>query len=223
MSMSRMLSFVLTLYQSFLLLPAEASVFVFPVINPNCCFKWALSRHGLQPASISQGLLVNFLPLPTDYCPHQSCSRDYILIDSEPKTWFEARAYCRERYTDLATVSNARDMNILIDKTDNIFPDFWIGLYEDIMTWRWSLPGKVFSGDGEAEFRNWGVGEPSEKSGIQHCASIQHTGEWKDLDCNLLHYFLCFDGNYWILFQASTSIYCSWWSVFMMQCLFRFI
>lgn len=86
-------------------------------------------------------------------------------------------------------------MNRVIDKTENVFNDVWIGLYEDVITWRWSLPDQVYYGDGETEFRNWGVGEPSEKSGIQHCAGIRHTGEWKDLDCDLLHYFLCFDGN----------------------------
>ncbi|XP_030286340.1 uncharacterized protein LOC115589536 [Sparus aurata] len=129
-----------------------------------------------------------------DYCLSRWCSRDYILIHSEPKTWFEAQAYCRSRYTDLATVNNPQDMNRVIDKMGN-FNDFWIGLYEDAVTWSWSLPGEGYYGDGEAEFRNWGVDGPSETKGIQHCVGIQHTGEWKDLDCDLLHYFLCFDGR----------------------------
>ncbi|XP_073331683.1 uncharacterized protein [Pagrus major] len=130
-----------------------------------------------------------------DYCLPRSCSRDYIVIHSEPKTWFEAQAYCRNTYTDLATINNPQDMNRVIDKMENKFNDFWIGLYEDAVTWRWSLPDEGYYGDGEAEFRNWGVDEPNKMSGIQHCAGIQHTGEWKDLDCDLLHYFLCFDGR----------------------------
>lgn len=133
--------------------------------------------------------------LPIDYCTLASCSREYSPIHREPKTWFEAQAYCRERYTDLATINNAQDLNRVIDKMENNLYDFWIGLYEDVVTWRWSLPGGAHYGDGEAEFMNWDVGEPNEKRGVQHCVAIRHTGEWKDLDCDLLHYFLCFDGN----------------------------
>lgn len=83
-------------------------------------------------------------------------------------------------------------MNRVVDKMGNDFNDFWIGLYEDVVTWRWSLSDK---GNHAAEFRNWGVGEPNDESGIQQCAAIQHTGKWKVLDCDLLNYFLCFDGR----------------------------
>ncbi|XP_039678937.1 uncharacterized protein LOC120573323 isoform X2 [Perca fluviatilis] len=132
---------------------------------------------------------------PSDYCLFDSCSRDYILIRNEPKSWFKAQTYCRERFTDLATISNANDMNRVVDKMNNDFNDFWIGLYQGNLTWRWSLSDEGYYGDGEAEFRNWGVGEPNAESGIQHCAGIQHTGEWRDLDCDLPNYFLCFDGR----------------------------
>ncbi|XP_044038965.1 uncharacterized protein LOC122869752 isoform X2 [Siniperca chuatsi] len=134
-------------------------------------------------------------PPPNDYCSLASCSRDYILIHNEPKTWFEAQTYCRERYTDLATINNNHDMNRVVDKMENDFSDFWIGLYQDVINWRWSLSDEGYYGDGEAEFRNWGVSEPNNENTIQHCANIQHMGEWGDLDCDLLNYFLCFDGR----------------------------
>nr|XP_046237588.1 uncharacterized protein LOC124055038 [Scatophagus argus] len=133
-------------------------------------------------------------PPPHDYCFADFCTYDYVLIHTEPKTWFEAQAYCRERYTDLATINNIQDMSRVIDKMENYFFDFWIGLYEDVITWRWSRPDEGYYGDGDAEFRNWAVDESNNKTGIRHCAGIQHTGEWKDLDCDLLLYFLCFDG-----------------------------
>ncbi|XP_032399874.1 uncharacterized protein LOC116706924 isoform X1 [Etheostoma spectabile] len=134
-------------------------------------------------------------PPHCDYCLFDSCSRDYILIRDEPKSWFEAQTYCRERFTDLATISNPNDMNRVVDKMNNDFNDFWIGLYGVDLTWRWSLSDKGYYGDGEAEFRNWGVGEPNAQRGIQHCAAMQHTGEWRDMDCDLPNYFLCFDGR----------------------------
>ncbi|KAI3375685.1 hypothetical protein L3Q82_003984 [Scortum barcoo] len=130
-----------------------------------------------------------------DYCSFDFCSRDYILIHNEPKTWFEAQTYCREMYTDLATIDKVQDMNRVIDKIKNNYSDIWIGLYEGFSTWKWSLSDEGYYGDGEAEFRNWDIGEPSNEIDNQHCAGIQHTGEWKELDCGLLNYFLCFDGR----------------------------
>ncbi|KAF3837308.1 hypothetical protein F7725_004772, partial [Dissostichus mawsoni] len=52
-----------------------------------------------------------------------------------------------------------------------------------------------YYGASEAEFRNWGAGEPNLESATQDCAGIQHTGEWRDLQCDLLNFFLCFDGR----------------------------
>jgi len=111
-------------------------------------------------------------------------------------TWSEAQTYCRESYTDLATVDNPQEMNTILDKmTEKNLHDFWIGLYEDVLTWRWSLSDGGYYGDVKDEFANWAAGEPNTLTGVQHCVGIQDTGEWKDLDCGTLNYFLCFDGN----------------------------
>ncbi|XP_068444392.1 uncharacterized protein [Clinocottus analis] len=134
-------------------------------------------------------------PPPSDHCAAASCSRDYVLIRSEPKTWFEAQTYCRERFHDLASINNVQDMNAVVDKMENHFGDFWIGLYDDAVTWGWSLSDEGHYGRGEAEFRNWGEGEPGSERRIQHCTGVEDTGEWKALDCDLLHSFLCFDGR----------------------------
>ncbi|KAM7366471.1 hypothetical protein PAMP_015909 [Pampus punctatissimus] len=133
-------------------------------------------------------------PPPSDHCSSTSCSRDYILIHDQPKTWFEAQSYCRNRYTDLATINNVQDMNKVVDKMGNDFSNFWIGLYEDAVIWKWSLSDEDHYGDDEAEFRKWGKDEPSE-SIIPRCAVIQYTGDWKVLDCSLLNVFLCFDAT----------------------------
>uniref|UniRef100_A0A3B4UQ52 C-type lectin domain-containing protein n=1 Tax=Seriola dumerili TaxID=41447 RepID=A0A3B4UQ52_SERDU len=136
-----------------------------------------------------------FFFLTTGYCSSALCSRDLILVHDQPKTWSEGQTYCKENYADLVTISNAQDMNKVIDIMNEDVDNFWIGLYEDVLTWSWSLSDVGYYGDGEAEFRNWDAGEPNSQSGIQHCAGMQHTGKWKDLDCGLLNFFLCLDGN----------------------------
>ncbi|KAK5848246.1 hypothetical protein PBY51_005877 [Eleginops maclovinus] len=161
-------------------------------------------HHGIAPPlcevevySTLENLQNRFpqLPPPSDYCYDASCGRDYILVHNEPKTWFEAQTFCREKYTDLATINNVQDMSRVVEQMGNYSNDLWIGLYEDVVTWRWSLSDETYYGASEAEFRNWGAGEPNLESVTQDCAGIQHTGEWKDLQCDLLNFFLCFDGR----------------------------
>lgn len=125
-----------------------------------------------------------FSPLPTDYCSYSPCKRDYVLVHNENKTWSDAQAYCREKYTDLATINNAQDMNRVLEITGNRFNDFWIGLYKDVLTWRQLQPDHDYLGD---------VGK--DLTSIQRCGGIKHTGPSWNLDCDLLNYFFCFDGN----------------------------
>lgn len=111
-------------------------------------------------------------------------------------TWVEAQTYCRQRYTDLVVIDSTQDVNRIMDKmNENYFFSFWIGLYEDVFTWRWSLSDESYYEDAEAEFRNWAAGEPKDQTSVPHCVGIRDTGEWQDLDCGLLHYFCCYDGN----------------------------
>ncbi|XP_047461485.1 C-type lectin-like [Mugil cephalus] len=37
----------------------------------------------------------------------------------------------------------------------------WIGLYDDVNSWRWSLSNGGFYSDGQTEFRNWADSQPS--------------------------------------------------------------
>lgn len=131
--------------------------------------------------------------MSTDYCSSDYCSRDYIFIDKEPMSWSEARSCCTERHTDLAVIGSPQDVNRVVDEMNenNVF-SFWVGLHEDVFTWRWSQSDPVHL---EAGFRNWAAGEPNEQTGAPLCVGMQDTGGWQDLDCGGLHYFLCFGGN----------------------------
>ncbi|KAL7399234.1 hypothetical protein ABVT39_021880 [Epinephelus coioides] len=106
--------------------------------------------------------------------------RQYHFV-YDRKNWTEAQSYCREKYTDLATVDNMEDVNTLINMTDrNRGP--WIGLYRD--SWRWSLSDTSFYKHGETEFRRWRAGEPSYINNAAHCTAMDEDGLWNSLQCS---------------------------------------
>ncbi|KAK7883842.1 hypothetical protein WMY93_026965 [Mugilogobius chulae] len=80
-------------------------------------------------------------------------------------TWSDAQQYCREHYTDLATLENEEDMNKFIIPDGTLD---WIGLFDDpaswkgAMTsdsnsWRWSSTGTTNPGS----YQNWASVQPS--------------------------------------------------------------
>ncbi|KAK1890587.1 Lymphocyte antigen 75 [Dissostichus eleginoides] len=77
-------------------------------------------------------------------CSFFTCHLYEYHFIPEGKSWDEARSYCREHFTDLATVSDMRDVERLTYSSQTT--DAWIGLRSinesDIKEWRWSLPGE---------------------------------------------------------------------------------
>ncbi|KAL3999750.1 trinucleotide repeat-containing protein [Sarotherodon galilaeus] len=76
----------------------------------------------------------------------------YIYIKDQ-KTWNDAQNYCRERYTDLAPVSNKQDLNRL-QKMINPPDLVWVGLQRISSTKNWT-----WSGGGPLEV-GWANGQP---------------------------------------------------------------
>lgn len=102
------------------------------------------------------------------------------------KTYTEAKTYCREMYTDLATVHNSTDMDHLITSVSNFtVTRAWIGLETgDVWMWHWSWP------DQQLEFLNWKAGEPQIKD-EDACAAMDQHGEWTESDCRTKKKFVC--------------------------------
>ncbi|XP_041654992.1 macrophage mannose receptor 1-like [Cheilinus undulatus] len=97
----------------------------------------------------------------------------------EEKNMAEARSYCREKYTDLATIDHMNDVKILNDMADLSrmnYSEFsyraWIGLYDDVNSWRWSLTNTSFYKPGETEFRNWNPGQPNNQHSNEHWSNV---------------------------------------------------
>uniref|UniRef100_A0A8C7DJ09 C-type lectin domain-containing protein n=1 Tax=Oncorhynchus kisutch TaxID=8019 RepID=A0A8C7DJ09_ONCKI len=104
---------------------------------------------------------------------------------SNPKTWTEAQRYCREKYTDMATIENMEDMKRLINTIDSGYNgSVWIGLEKgDIMVWQWSLANRDYYGEEGTGFRKWSEGEPDNGMGRveEECAAMNENGQWQDM------------------------------------------
>uniref|UniRef100_A0A3B3YG47 C-type lectin domain-containing protein n=1 Tax=Poecilia mexicana TaxID=48701 RepID=A0A3B3YG47_9TELE len=132
----------------------------------------------------------------------QCCVIDCQLYEfhyiNEEKTWTEAQQYCREKHTDLVTVTNMKDIKRLINISAGNWRGAWIGLYgqtDGTRKWHWSLPGVEFN---ESE-KNWNPGEPNDKTG------------WNE-NCGERKSFICYDDKYILINKNKTwedaLIYC---------------
>lgn len=97
-------------------------------------------------------------------------------------------------YTDLATILSDTDWVRIdtITKTKGLTAVAWVGLYNDVTSWRWSL--------NELPLKNltyvyWYPGEPNNLSGKESCVSISPDNYWKDRPCTELKPFICYSGE----------------------------
>ncbi|XP_046723713.1 macrophage mannose receptor 1-like [Silurus meridionalis] len=130
-------------------------------------------------------------------CTGSSCTHHQYHFINENKTWTDAQRYCRDKYTDLATVDNMEEMNMLRNTVNETYSGLaWIGLYDDLNSWKWSLDDDSFYMIKERSFRNWYISKPLNWNGNSLCVYISSfNGEWWVDSCSVARPFICFDGR----------------------------
>uniref|UniRef100_A0A3B5B0P9 C-type lectin domain-containing protein n=1 Tax=Stegastes partitus TaxID=144197 RepID=A0A3B5B0P9_9TELE len=129
----------------------------------------------------------------TGLCFLPACvPRDYFLVE-KAKTWSEAQSYCRQKYTDLATAENQKEMDEMVDVARKYFRGHvWIGLHYEMTDWEWSLEDNSYYAAEEKEFRMWSE-EPNQ---VGHdCISLGASGIWSAWPCSGLTRFVCSTGK----------------------------
>ncbi|KAL7851010.1 hypothetical protein AOLI_G00213660 [Acnodon oligacanthus] len=150
--------------------------------------KWNQSRCDLQNPFVCYG-------------GFQTLFRLYHFVN-DPKTWKNAQTYCRNRFTDLASIDSVKDMNRLMKLIVDVgySGSLWIGLTQAAQPrWGWSRGDELLS-----NFSNWGAGRPN---GAGKCA-VTVNGVWRDYNCTVALYFVCYyEGTGYILVQTSKNWY----------------
>ncbi|KAM3616959.1 uncharacterized protein V6R79_000290 [Siganus canaliculatus] len=134
----------------------------------------------------------------------QGAGRQYHLIQNLVN-WTEAQSYCRENYMDLVTINSMEDMEVLNNMAASSgASEAWIGLYDDVDSWRWSLTDVTFYKPGEVDFRAWDNGQP-DIIWNEYCVTINDRGRWHDDSCGGLRPAICINETGFVLVSTSMN------------------
>ncbi len=84
------------------------------------------------------------------------------------------------------------EMNRLINTVrGTYFGSTWIGLYDDMNSWKWSLDNTALDGG----FKSWFVQQPVNSYGQSLCVYMSYNqGTWSEAFCSSRSFFVCYDG-----------------------------
>lgn len=111
----------------------------------------------------------------------------YVFIDAE-QTFFEARSYCRNHHSDLASVRNHTE-NSRIQEAVPKRQQAWLGLHRG--SWIW------WSDNAPYLFGNWAEGHPLNinNSCAASVINATHPGKWVEKPCHEKLNFMCYNGE----------------------------
>ncbi|KAL7393422.1 hypothetical protein ABVT39_010665 [Epinephelus coioides] len=134
-----------------------------------------MKRRGLVFLLLSGCVLVSHLQ------PEGVIRRFHAI--REMKNWTDAQRYCREKFTDLATIQDQAHNTEAQQVAGS--GQFWIGLKSD---WEWSEDNQQLST--KTWFNSWAPDEPKLK-----CATITEDGSWFTQHCDEQLYLMCYNAD----------------------------
>ncbi|XP_066517942.1 macrophage mannose receptor 1-like isoform X2 [Hoplias malabaricus] len=116
------------------------------------------------------------------------------------KTWRDAQSYCRQYHTDLASVRNQTENQLMLNMTlSSGVKQSWIGLFND--SWQWS-------DQSDSSFRYWRSDHPNNATSNENCTAVSMAdqGQWLDVNCNTMNPFVCYQNKLVLVNMTLT-----WW------------
>ncbi|KAF7652300.1 hypothetical protein LDENG_00098630, partial [Lucifuga dentata] len=108
--------------------------------------------------------------------------REQYVLTNTKMTWTEAQDHCRRYYTDLVSVRNEVENQMIMKVASDL--EVWIGLFRD--PWKWS-------DNSNSSFRYWRPSQTVYPSKMKWCIAMIHSesGKWGDRSCKEMHPFIC--------------------------------
>ncbi|KAK7886210.1 hypothetical protein WMY93_025831 [Mugilogobius chulae] len=147
-------------------------------------FTWQ-AQNGYNCGSFMNGLFYmtscHSLRFPLCFDENRSGLEQYILV-SEQMKWMNSRDHCRTHYTDLASVRNSAESQMIQSVSGGM--EVWVGLFRD--PWLWS-------DNALSPFRHWIESREVFTNQDPACVAMLRTesGKWDERPCNQQLPFLC--------------------------------
>uniref|UniRef100_A0A3Q4HAV3 C-type lectin domain-containing protein n=1 Tax=Neolamprologus brichardi TaxID=32507 RepID=A0A3Q4HAV3_NEOBR len=107
---------------------------------------------------------------------------DQYILNTQSMVWTAARDYCRTHYTDLTSLRNDAEYQIVQQVANG--NEVYVGLFRDPWVW---------SGQTDSSFRYWNPDETVWTDGTQNCVAMLkvNSGKWGERACTKRHPFVC--------------------------------
>ncbi|KAI7792228.1 putative L-selectin-like, partial [Triplophysa rosa] len=104
----------------------------------------------------------------------------FVYVNDIDRSWHEAQSYCRQHYTDLATIRTQAENDQLLQVSGRA----WIGLFRD--SWKWSDGTDV-----SMSSINWMSTTRGVTGKTRPCGAADTAGRITDEDCSTTLPFIC--------------------------------
>ncbi|CAL8249451.1 unnamed protein product [Boreogadus saida] len=132
-----------------------------------------------------RGIITAALLLISGFCSFKISSAEFHFVNV-PMNYTSAQSYCREEFSDLATVGNSSEERRVAAVVPDGVVRTWIGLrLADTATWYWARP------DHTLVFLNWEEGEPNATTTPESCGAMNSDGRWFESGCDTRRGFVC--------------------------------
>lgn len=109
-------------------------------------------------------------------------------------TWYDAKNYCQSKYTNLASVHDDNEQNLLYNVAGTPINKGWIGLHHVGYNWSWTLRENHLYINRGASFMNWGSGPIGL---INQCNVFNgNIYGWRNENCAQNFSFVCQDNEF---------------------------